>query len=200
MPQLTNYYFDLFHRDVEPIVPGSNRWGVQGEYVIDSEHIGYTNWVCDEEVQSVVPNGEDVVLHIVSADVLLDMDVVANSVEIGEEAILNIIDSHSLQIDDSFTLNGLISVYNNGRLTNAGDTALQLNGMGMLNLSGDGTSGYLGTAENRGAFTIGKDLTVTTLGYSTGNIYANLTNGGTITTKAGDLTLNGNTIENTGTI
>ena len=147
MPQLTNYYFDLFHRDVEPIVPGSNRWGVQGEYVIDSEHIGYTNWVCDEEVQSVVPNGEDVVLHIVSADVLLDMDVVANSVEIGEEAILNIIDSHSLQIDDSFTLNGLISVYNNGRLTNAGDTALQLNGMGMLNLSGDGTSGYLGTAE-----------------------------------------------------
>ncbi len=36
MPQLTNYYFDLFHRDVEPIVPGSNRWGVQGEYVIDS--------------------------------------------------------------------------------------------------------------------------------------------------------------------
>ena len=200
MPQLTNYYFDLFHRDVEPIVPGSNRWGVQGEYVIDSEHIGYTNWVCDEVVQSVVPNGEDVVLHIVSADVLLDMDVVANSVEIGEEAILNIIDSHSLQIDDSFTLNGLISVYNNGRLTNAGDTALQLNGMGMLNLSGDGTSGYLGTAENRGAFTIGKDLTVTTLGYSTGNIYANLTNGGTITTKAGDLTLNGNTIENTGTI
>ena len=63
MPQLTNYYFDLFHRDVEPIVPGSNRWGVQGEYVIDSEHFGYTNWVCDEEVQSVVPNGEDVVLH-----------------------------------------------------------------------------------------------------------------------------------------
>ena len=71
MPQLTNYYFDLFHRDVEPIVPGSNRWGVQGEYVIDSEHFGYTNWVSDEVVQSVVPNGEDVVLHIVSADVLL---------------------------------------------------------------------------------------------------------------------------------
>ena len=88
MPQLKNYYFDLFYRDVEPIVNSSNLWGVQGEYVIDSEHIGYTNWVSDKGVlQTAIPNGEDVVLHITSTNVILDMDVVANSVEIGEEAI-----------------------------------------------------------------------------------------------------------------
>ena len=201
MPQLKNYYFDLFYRDVEPIVNSSNLWGVQGEYVIESEHIGYTNWVSDKGVlQTAIPNGEDVVLHITSTNVILDMDVVANAVEIGNEATLNITENHSLQIIESFTLNGLMSVSNNHSLTNAAGTALQLNGTGTLNLSGEGTSGYLGTAENRGAFTIGKDLTVTTRGYTTGYIFANLTNAGTITTKAGDLTLDGNTIENTGSI
>ncbi|MBQ7178298.1 MAG: hypothetical protein IJS08_12860, partial [Victivallales bacterium] len=194
MPQMKNYYFDLFHHDVEPIVPSSSRWGVQGEYVVDSEHIGYTNWVSDDSVlQTAIPNGEDVVMHINTASsVLLDMDVVAHAVEVGEEATLNVTDNHSLQISDCFTLNGLMSVSNNHSLTNAVETALQLNGTGRVNLSSDGTSGYLGTEGNRGAFAIGKDLTVTTLGYSTGNIYANLTNEGTITTEAGQLTLNGN--------
>ncbi|MBR4613113.1 MAG: hypothetical protein IKO40_10405 [Kiritimatiellae bacterium] len=154
---MKNYFFELFHHDVEPVVPSSSRWGVQGEYVIDSEHIGYTNWVSDESVlQTAIPNGEDVVLHInKDASVLLDMDVVAHAVEIGEEATLNITDNHSLQIVDCLTLNGLMSVSNNHSLTNAAETALQLNGTGTLNLSGDGTSGKLGTAENRGAFVIG---------------------------------------------
>ena len=48
MSLLKNYYFDLYHRDVDPIVTGSSMWGVQGEYVIDAEHFGYTNWVSDE--------------------------------------------------------------------------------------------------------------------------------------------------------
>ncbi|MCR4574539.1 MAG: hypothetical protein K5787_12305 [Lentisphaeria bacterium] len=202
MPQLTNYYFDLFHRDVEPIIPSSSQWGVQGEYVIDSEHIGYTNWVSDGgELQTAIPNGEDVVMHINTASsVLLDMDVVAYAVEVGEEATLNVTDNHSLQISDCFTLNGLMSVSNNRSLTNAGEAALQLNGVGRLNLSGDGTAGNLGTVENRGAFAIGENVTVTTLGFSTGYIFANLTNEGTITTEAGNLTLHGNTVENTGAI
>ena len=58
------------------------------------------------------------------------------------------------------------------------EDVVALSGTGMLNLSGDGTSGYLGTAKNRGSFTIGKDLTVTTRGFSIGYIYANLTNEG----------------------
>ncbi len=201
MPQLKTFYFDLFHRDVEPIVSGSSQWGGQGEYVIDSEHFGYTNWVSDGgELQTAIPDGEDVVLYITGDSVLLDMDVVAHAIELGEEATLNITANHSLHIVDCFTLNGLMSVSNNHSLTNAVETALQLNGIGTLNLSDDGTSGNLGTAENRGAFAIGENVTITTLGYSTGIIYANLTNEGTVTTEAGNLTLNGNTIENTGSI
>ena len=75
-----------------------------------------------------------------------------------------------------------------------------MTGTGTLNLSGDGTTGNLGSEEYRGGFDIGKDLTITTLGFSIGYIYANLTNEGTITTKAGDLMFDGNTIENTGSI
>ena len=71
---------------------------------------------------------------------------------------------------------------------------------GKLSLSSDGTSGYLGTEENRNAFIIGENLTVTTLGYSSGCIYANLINNGAITTQAGTLTLNGSTVVNTGTM
>ncbi len=52
----------------------------------------------------------------------------------------------------------------------------------------------------RNAFTIGKDLTVTTQGWSTGYIYADLTNEGTVTTQNGSLVLNGNVIENKGVI
>ena len=49
MPQLKNYYFDLFHHDVEPIINTSSLWGLQNEYVIDSEHFGYTNWLSFED-------------------------------------------------------------------------------------------------------------------------------------------------------
>ncbi|MBQ6472987.1 MAG: hypothetical protein IJJ33_13465 [Victivallales bacterium] len=165
---MKNYFFDLFHHDADPIVKSDSHWGTQGEYVIDSDHFGYTNWVSEESVlQTAIPNGEDVVMHINTAvDVALDVDVVAHAVEVGEEATLNVTDNHSLQIGDNFTLNGLMSVSNNRSLTNAGETALQLDGTGRLNLSGDGTAGYLGTEENREAFSIGKDLTVTTLGYT----------------------------------
>ena len=202
MSQLKTYYFDLFHHDVDPIVKSSSLWGVQGEYVIDDEHVGYTNWISlDGDLQSVIPNGADTVMLInTSAIIALDVDVVANSVELGEEAALTISDDRSMQIVDTFVLNGLVSVNNNHSLTNGADTALLLTGAGTLNLSGDGTSGVLGTKDNRNTFAIGQDLTITTRGYSTGYIYANLVNAGTITTGAGSLTLNGNAIENTGSI
>ena len=202
MSQLKNYYFELFHHDVEPIVNSNSVWGAQGEYATELEHIGYTNWIDDEGVlQSAIPNGEDVVMHInTDGTVALDMDIVAHTVEIGENVTLNLTGNRSLQIMDSFTLNGLLSVTSSRSLTNAADTALQLNGVGTLNLSGDGTSGYLGTEGIRNAFIIGKDLTVTTRGYTGGYIYADLTNAGTITTEAGNLTLNGNTVTNTGSI
>ena len=106
-----------------------------------------------------------------------------------------------VSLQDSFTIDGTVSVQNNIHLLNeSADTPVALSGIGTLNLSGDGTCGNLGSAENRGAFTIGKDLTITTFGYSTGYIYANVVNEGTITTKAGDLTLSGCTIENAGSI
>ncbi|MBQ7730242.1 MAG: hypothetical protein IJT68_00230, partial [Lentisphaeria bacterium] len=202
MSQLKNYYFELFHRDVEPIVTASSRWGVQSEYVIGTDHFGYTNWVSDEgDLQSTVPSGEDAAMYINAAgNVALDVDIVAHTVELGGAATLNVTGNRSLLILDHFALNGIVSVNNNCGLTNAAVSALQLTGAGKLNLSGDGTLGYLGTAENRNAFTIGKDLTVTTLGYSGGIIYANLTNAGTITTEAGKLTLSGNTVENAGSI
>ena len=202
MSQLKTYYFDLFHHDVDPIIKSNSVWGVQGEYVIDDEHVGYTNWISlDGDLQAVIPNGADVVMLInTSAIVALDVDVVANSVELGEEAALTISDDHSMQIVDTFVLNGLVSVNNNRSLTNGADTALLLTGSGTLNLSGDGTSGNLGTKDSRNTFSIGQDLTITTRGYSAGYIYANLVNAGTITTGAGSLTLSGNTVENTGSI
>ena len=202
MSQLKTYYFDLFHHDVDPIIKGNSVWGVQGEYVIDDEHVGYTNWISlDGDLQAVIPNGADVVMLVnTAATVALDVDVVANRVELGEEAALSISDDRSMQIVDSFILNGLVSVNNNRSLTNGADTALLLTGTGTLNLSGDGTSGFLGTKDSRNTFSIGQDLTITTRGYSTGYIYANLVNAGTITTGAGNLTLSGNTIENTGSI
>ena len=203
MPELKHYYFNLFHRDVEPVVKGNSIWSLQSEYIIDYEHFGYTNWDSDESVlQTVVPNGADVAMHILTDNnVALDMDVVAHSVEIGEAATLSVTDNHSMRIGDNFVLNGLISVTNNHGLTNASaEAALQMTGVGTLNLSGNGTSGSLGTEANRNAFAIGQDLTVTTTGWSPGYIYANLTNAGTITTQAGELTLKGNTIENAGKI
>ena len=202
MSQLKTYYFDLFHHDVDPIIKGNSVWGVQGEYVIDDEHVGYTNWISlDGDLQAVIPNGADVVMLVnTAATVALDVDVVANRVELGEEAALSISDDRSMQIVDNFILNGLVSVNNNRSLTNGADTALLLTGSGTLNLSGDGTSGFLGTKDSRNTFSIGQDLTVTTRGYSTGYIYANLVNAGTITTGAGNLTLSGDTIENTGSI
>ncbi len=202
MPELKNYFFELFHRDIDPIVIGNSRWGVQSEYVIGAEHFGYTNWLSDEgDLQTSIPTGEDVAMHVNAVgNVALDVNIVAHSVEIGIEATLGVAGSRSLLIVDHFTLNGLMSVSNNGNLTNVSDTAILLNGVGKLNLSGDGSAGYLGTSSNRNAFTIGNDLTITTLGYSTGYIYANLTNNGTITTEAGALTLSGNTVENAGTI
>ena len=201
MPELKNYYFNLFHHDVEPIIKGNSIWSLQGEYVVDYEHFGYTNWLSEDDVlQTVVPNGADVAMHVITDNnVALDMDIVAYSVEIGDAATLNTTNDHSLQIGESFVLNGLLSVTNNSGLFNAvADAALQLTGTGTLNLSSNGTSGSLGTKDNRNPFTVGKDLTVTTNGWSTGYIYANLTNNGTITTQAGELTLSGNTIENAG--
>ena len=197
-----NYYFDLYHHDTTPIVESSSLWGLQGEYVIDAEHFGYTNWVSDEgDLQTLIPNGAEVAMHIdTDASVTLDVDVVANTVEIGELATLSITGARALQIVDSFTLNGLMTVTGNNTLTNGAETALLLTGAGTLNLSGNGTNGSLGTNENRNAFRIGRDLTITTLGWSTGYIYADITNEGTITTGAGNLTLSGNTVENTGSI
>ena len=203
MAQLKNYYFNLFHHDVEPIVKGNSIWSLQSEYVIDYEHFGYTNWISEDDVlQTVVPNGEDVAMHIITDNtVALDTDVVAHSVEIGEAATLNVTDDHSMRIGDSLVLNGLLSVTNSRSLSNASaETALQMTGTGTINLSANGYSGYLGTQENRNAFVIGKDLTVTTFGWSSGYIYANIANAGTITTEAGELSLKGNTIENTGAI
>ena len=123
MPQLKNYYFDLFHHDVEPIVNSSGLWGLHGEYVIDLEHVSYTNWLSDEgELQAEIPNGEDVVLHLdTSGNVALDMDIVAHAVEIGAQATLTMTDNRSLRIVDCFTLNGVMSVNYNHSLTNAGD-------------------------------------------------------------------------------
>ena len=84
MPQLKRYVFSVFQRDEAPIVNGSNRWGAHGEYVIDEETIGYTNWMTsgdEPQLQSAIPNGEDVVLSVnANVSVLLDMDVVAYSV------------------------------------------------------------------------------------------------------------------------
>ncbi len=203
MPELKNYFFELFHHDVEPVIKGNSIWSLQGEYAIDYEHFGYTNWLSEDDVlQTVVPNGADVAMHVVTDNnVALDMDIVAYSVEIGDAATLNVTDNHTLQIGDTFVLNGLLSVTYNSGLSNAVvDTALQLTGVGTLNLSGNGTSGSLGTKDNRNTFAIGKDLTVTTQGWSTGYIYANLANEGTITTQAGSLVLNGNTIMNSGRI
>ena len=201
MPELRNYYFELFHRDVEPIVNSSNLWSVQGQYVIDDESFGYTNWISDESaIQTAVPNGENVAMHIITdTAVSLDMDVVAHSIELGEQATLNLDSTHSMRIIDHFAINGLVSVFKNS-LTNASEDALQLTGTGMLNLSGNGTSGALGSTENRSAFNVGKDLSITTKGYSDGFIYANLINTGTVTTDAGNLYLKGNAVENTGFI
>ena len=202
MSQTKHYYFDLFHRDVEPIVNSSSVWGAQGEYATDLEHVGYTNWIDEEGVlQSAIPNGEDVAMHInTPGTVALDIDIVAHTVEIGEEVTLNLTGNRTLHVVDSFTLNGLLSVTGSRTLTNAADTTLQLNGSGTVNLSSNGSSGSLGTAENRNAFAIGRNLTVTTQGYTTAYIYANLTNAGTITAQDGSLILSGNTITNTGTI
>ena len=37
MPELKNYYFNLFHRDVTPVVKANSIWSLQSEYVIDAE-------------------------------------------------------------------------------------------------------------------------------------------------------------------
>ena len=103
-------------------------------------------------------------------------------------------------VQEAFSIDGNVTVQNNSSLTNATEAMVALTGTGTLNLSGNGTWGYLGTEDNRNAFAIGEELTVTTLGRSDGYIYANLTNEGTITTEAGNLTLNGCTVEHTGTI
>ena len=91
MSLLKNYYFDLFHHDTTPIVESSSLWGLQGEYVIDAEHFGYTNWVSDEgDLQSLIPSGADVSMHInTDANVSLDVDIVAYAVELGAGATLN---------------------------------------------------------------------------------------------------------------
>ena len=202
MSLLKTYYFELYHHDVEPIVTSSNLWGVQGEYVTESEHVGYTNWVSDNgELQSVIPSGTDVAMFInTDYNVVLDVDVTAHTVVIGAEATLSLNGNRAMAIVESFTLNGLMTVTGNRSLINAADTALLLNGAGTLNLSGNGSNGSLGTEESRNTFAIGESLTVTTQGYSTGYIYANLTNAGTITTASGYLMLSGNTVENTGSI
>ncbi|MBR4613114.1 MAG: hypothetical protein IKO40_10410, partial [Kiritimatiellae bacterium] len=121
-----------------------------------------------------------------------------NQVTVDENGDLDI--QANVIAQETLSIDGKVKVQNNCKLYNASDATVALDGNGILSLSGDGTSGSLGSAENRGAFTIGEGLTVTTLGYSVGYIYANLTNAGTITTEAGELTLSGNTIENAGAI
>ena len=110
MSLLKTYYFELYHHDVEPIVTSSNLWGVQGEYVTELEHVGYTNWI-DEDggLQSVIPSGADVAMFInTDYNVVLDVDVAAHSIVIGADATLSLNGNRSLAIVESVTLNGLI--------------------------------------------------------------------------------------------
>ena len=103
-----------------------------------------------------------------------------NQITVDENGTLDI-QAHAIA-QGTISIDGMVTVQSNKWLYNeSAEDAVALSGTGTLNLSGEGTSGYLGTAENRGAFMIGKDLTVTTLGYSMGYVYANLTNTGTHT-------------------
>ena len=107
-----------------------------------------------------------------------------NQVTVDENGTLDI-QTHAIA-QGTISIDGMVTVQNNRGLYNeSAEETVALSGTGTLNLSGNGTTGNLGSAENRGAFTIGKDLTVTTLGYSFGYIYANVTNQGEITTSKG---------------
>ena len=106
-----------------------------------------------------------------------------------------------VSLQDSFTINGTASVQNGGHLVNeTADTFVKLSGEGTLSLSANGTSGYLGDNDAAGGFEICEGLTLTTLGYTSGKICANVKNNGLITTFQGYLNIADCTIENHGGI
>ena len=96
-----------------------------------------------------------------------------NHVTVDENGTLDL-QAHAIA-QGTISIDGTVTVQNNKWLYNASTTreAVSLTGTGTLNLSGDGTTGNLGSEEYRGGFDIGKDLTITTLGFSIGYIYAN---------------------------